>query len=365
MTKPCPVTNDMKKRAVISCGDKNRLFSVMNKARRGETVTFAVIGGSITQGCHADVKSESYAELVHGWWKRTFPGTVINYINAGIGATDSYIGVHRADSDLISCSPDVVIVEFSVNDSDKVINPRAYDSLLRKLLRSERNTAVILLFTMTQKGESMQEEHMKSGMLYGLPMISYKNAVFPELENNTLDWKDISPDDIHPSSAGHRIISELIISYLDIVFDELLSDVITMPFDTPSPYGDIYEKAVLSDNRSISPIACEGFEKSSASYQFPYGWTTICPGVLEFEVCARNIGVMYYRTTYGDNGIYSVLVDDNKEVLLDGDFPGGWGSFADYREVFTSDFPAVHRVKIIPSENTKNTKFSVLGLCLS
>ena len=55
---------------------------------------------------------------------------------AGIGGTNSYLGVHRVDEHLLAYKPDVVIVEFSVNDTDKTMNKYSYDSLVRKILSS-------------------------------------------------------------------------------------------------------------------------------------------------------------------------------------------------------------------------------------
>ena len=49
-----------------------------------------------------------------------FPDTEVNYVNAGIGATNSYLAVHRVDNDLLAHKPDVVVVEFSVNDSNTI-----------------------------------------------------------------------------------------------------------------------------------------------------------------------------------------------------------------------------------------------------
>jgi hypothetical protein len=302
---------------------------------------------------------------VYNWWKSTFPYTPVNYINAGIGATDSYIGVHRADRDVIACSPDVIIVEFSVNDTDEFLNPRTYDSLLRKLLVSGKSPAVILLFTVMQDGKSMQDEHMKLGTLYGLPMISYKNAVFPEIESGSLRWEDISSDDVHPSSAGHSIISQLVISYLESVYSLIPEKVRFSISDKPSPYGDIYSNALLMDSTNIKPVCCDGFEMSSVSSQFPHGWTTGSGGVLEFVVTARNIGIMYHRTTDGHSGVYSVLVDGAEKIHLDGDFSGGWGDYADYKEVYISDAPAVHRITLMPAEGLEKKIFTVLGLGIS
>jgi len=69
---------------------------VFAKAKRGEKVVVDVIGGSITEGALASAPDKRWASLVAQWWRDTFPKAKIEFINAGIGATGSDIGAHRA-----------------------------------------------------------------------------------------------------------------------------------------------------------------------------------------------------------------------------------------------------------------------------
>ena len=53
--------------------------------------------------------------LFQTWWNGQFSaGSTL--INAGIGATDSDYGCLRVQRDVLSQNPDLVIVEFAVND---------------------------------------------------------------------------------------------------------------------------------------------------------------------------------------------------------------------------------------------------------
>lgn len=350
----------MKKRALISKGDKNRLWSVMRKAGRGETITFSVIGGSVTQGCHAEKKSESYAELVYSWWKEKFPGTPINYINAGVGATDSYIGVHRADRDLLNHHPDIVIVEFSVNDTDEVINSKSFGSLVRKILLSEKNPAVIILANVKKDGSNLQEAHSAVGIEYNLPVISLANALFPEIEKGNIIWNDLYTDEVHPSTLGHAVIGELINSYLDEVYSEANNSDICI--NKIHEKNDMYADAHILDNMTVIPSECSGFVKSDIFYQFPNGWTAEKSGFISFEVKCKNIGLLYYKTTDGKSGTCSVSVDGEYVSSVNGDFPGGWGNYADYSQIYVSENPKNHIIKI-SLEGEKS--FTVLGLCIS
>ena len=359
-------TEDMIRRAVVNVGNTARLADAMKRAQAGEKITIGTIGGSITQGTAASTTDERYANRALQWWAKAFPKAQLDFVNAGIGATDSYIGVHRADADLLSKKPDVVIVEFSVNDTDAALNLQTYDSLVRKILQAENHPAVILLFTTQEDGTSLQDTHMQIGSAYNLPMISYKNAVLPEIEAGKFTWKDISPDNIHPNSVGHGIIGELLWSYFNSVYAKLDQiDTSDLTFTADPVTKDLYAKGQLLDSKTLTPKTIQGFELAEVSNQFPNDWTTKEGGELTFEVTGSNIGVLYYKTVDGKSGQYCVYVDDRLIQVLDGDFTGGWGNYAQAQQVYTSDTSSTHTVTIKQLEGTDLTQFTVLGLLVS
>lgn len=359
-------TEDMIRRAVVNPGNTARLADAMKRAQAGEKITIGTIGGSITQGTAASTTDERYANRALQWWAKAFPKAQLDFVNAGIGATDSYIGVHRVDADLLSKKPDVVIVEFSVNDTDAALNLQTYDSLVRKILQAENHPAVILLFTTQEDGTSLQDAHMQIGSAYNLPMISYKNAVLPEIEAGKFTWKDISPDNIHPNSLGHGIIGELLWSYFNSVYAKLDQiDTSDLTFTATPVTKDLYAKGQLLDSKTLTPKTMQGFEQAEVSNQFPNDWATKEGGELTFEVTGSNIGVLYYKTVDGKSGQYCVYVDDRLIQVLDGDFTGGWGNYAQAQQVYTSDTPSTHTVTIKQLEGTDLTQFTVLGLLVS
>lgn len=101
---------------IANHGNLYRLKKVMDRAKAGEALNIAFLGGSITQGSLSSKPELCYAYHVYEWWKKTFPQADFTYINAGIGGTTSQFGVARAEDDLLSKEPDFVIIEFSVND---------------------------------------------------------------------------------------------------------------------------------------------------------------------------------------------------------------------------------------------------------
>ncbi len=357
---------EMVTNAILNEGDLARLAAVMKKARDGEEITVAVIGGSITQGSSAS-NNNGYANVFSKWWTDTFPDTKVNFVNAGIGATTSYLGVHRADKDLLAYQPDVVVVEFSVNDSDSLFYKETYEDLIRRILIAENNPAVIQLFMTQEDGTSAQAVHLHVGFWYNLPRISYREAILKEIEKGTFTWDEISPDNIHPNDKGHAMVGEILWGYLNSVYAKL--DTITeevTPLTKEPQFTEGYIDATILDSSNITPVSLGSFEIAKVFAPFPNNWTTNGgKEAIVFETEAQNIGIMYYKTVDGRSGQYDVYVDGVKVWTLNADFTGGWGNYADSVEVYKSKEKKLHKIEIRKSDASTGDVFSILGLLIS
>lgn len=360
------LTDAMYERAVVSEGNKARLAKAMKKAANGEDITVGVIGGSITQGSSATDHNNCYAELFHKYWVEKFPQSNVNFVNAGIGGTNSYLGVHRVDTQLLDSKPDAVIVEFSVNDTDKLMNKYSYDSLVRKILNCDSQPAVMLLFTTQEDGTSLWETHKEIGAAYDLPMLSYRAVVYPEVSAGTLDWKDISPDNIHPNDEGHKLIGQLVSRYLDSVYDDLDNiDDSSVAFDTPAYTADYYKDAKMLGASDITPQEISGFEQGGNSVYpelFPDNFVTEGEGYLKFETECKCLGFFYLKKVDGKGGKYDVYVDGERKGTLDADFKGGWGNYGETQQILISKDSEKHTVEIKLAEGSTNTALTILGI---
>lgn len=362
------ITEKMYGRAILNEGNLARLAAAMKKAKNGEKVTVGVIGGSITQGSSATNQNNCYASRFNQWWTNKFPEAEIGFVNAGIGGTNSYLGVHRVDEQLLSHNPDVVIVEFSVNDTDKTMNKYSYDSLVRKILSYDTNPAVMLLFTTQENGTSLQDVHKEIGAAYDLPMISYREVVYPEVAAGTLDWKLISPDNIHPNDAGHDIIGQIVDRYLNEVYDKL--DTITeepTAFTADGYTNDYFKNAKMLGADDITATSSEGFEVTESGFyhQFPNNWKTEAGGTMTFDVECQNFGVFFLCTTDGKSGTYEVYVDGERKGKLEADFKGGWGTYGNTKQITLTKETAKHTIEIKPAEGSEDKGITILGLMVS
>ena len=250
-----------------------RLAQAIRKAKAGKPVTIGVLGGSITQGTGASTAANSYAAIVEAFWRRTFPDSPLTFINAGIGATDSYLGMHRVSS-LLSANPDFIIVEFSVNDGADILYQNYYDNLVYRILNAPSRPAVLLLFMTSDHGEDASAYHVPTGVKYHLPMISFREAVQSRVLSGEFGWNDILVDAVHPNDAGHSLAARLVIHYLQIVIANTEAGNVSLYYDVPKSDAVAYAHAEIYDNRSLKPTANVGFVPgTSDSAFFQNGWS--------------------------------------------------------------------------------------------
>lgn len=315
-------------KSVVSLGDTARVRRVLAKARRGEKVVVGVIGGSITQGASASAPENRYGNLVAQWWRETFPKAQIEFVNAGIGATGSDLGAHRAGKQLLVHKPDFVVAEYAVNDADTRLAAETLEGLVRQILKQPNQPALMLLFTMNENGTNAQKWHSAVGYRYDLPMVSFRDAVYPEVEAGRMKIGDVLADVVHPNDVGHRYCAESVINVLRTVLTNLPADN-DLPAIPPIPrplISDAFEHAAIYSADDISPVTNQGWAVSGES---PWGksWETSTPGsALEFEVEGDSVYVVFFRIK-GDMGIAEATVDGRPPVRLDGWFEADWGGY--------------------------------------
>ena len=355
-----------------SCDD-TALAAVMKKAAKGEHVVIACIGGSITQGTISSGSSDSevpfkrsYADIFFEWWKDTFPEADFEFVNAGIGGTDSYLGVHRVNKDVLEYEPDLVLVEFSVNDEDSLFYKKTYDNLVRKILLSDSQPAVMLLYMGQTNGATAQGNHVFVGFSYKLPMLSYSSLINDMMEQKVYTDKQLSGDEVHPSALGHAITGEILWKYLNNVYENVDSYGELQRFDMAAVMKESYINADIIDSSDADVISAGDFEKKRVCTQFPYGWEcTKGEGKLEIKAEFQNLGILYFATTNGLGGQYDVYVDGEYAGTINADFSGGWGNAIKAKQVYTSDSSAEHTITIKKSPDSTGDLFDLLGLLVS
>ncbi|OGO80740.1 MAG: hypothetical protein A2Y21_03880 [Clostridiales bacterium GWC2_40_7] len=376
----------------------------VDKANRGETVTVAYLGGSITVGAATfplegvnkdecrysytyDVNRESWRALTFQWMKDTFEKRPRQFrqVNAAIGGTGSIFGAFRAAKHLLEQRPDFLFIEFAVNDDKKGKltrdNPhtdfsiyRTYTSIISQVKNVNPEIAMFIPVSTFREDTALfepddfniaAEETVKAANLFCIPYtnigdVFYRNKLPDGVEKHRLfDGEDTPGNAVHPSPQGHKAYAAGVIEVLGSLFRKFTFDFEKPSIDDLKPYpehGKLYLAESLYDGimgwelenlpeREVRPVL-DGYKKL-ASRNRQAAFTFV------FEGSAAGIWFDLESTSA------------RMDVIIDGKMLGVWQYNAACKDDFVLSnctmFAAVleagkqHVLKLIPSE-TQNLK---------
>lgn len=207
------------------------LPNVAAKIAAGKPVKVAYLGGSITAANGWRVKTLA-------WFQKQYPGAQFSEIHAAIGGTGSDLGVYRLGFDVLRHKPDLLFVEFAVNDggSDPVEIHRGMEGIVRQTWQADAATDICYVYTLTgdmvkflQDGKYPRAASAMEAVAdhYDIPSMHFGVEVVKRLTADTLVFKSpekpspeeqaaigtrtvFSHDNVHPIDAGHAIYAEVV-----------------------------------------------------------------------------------------------------------------------------------------------------------
>lgn len=348
-----------------------RLKNLMKRAANGESLVIGFLGGSITQGSLSSTSKNCYAYLVYEWWKKSFPNAAFSFVNGGIGGTTSHYGGARAWKDVLCYRPDIVTVDFSVNDDANEFFEETYEGTLRRLLAAPSAPAVVVLNNVFyDTGKNAQNYHNRIADHYGIPHVSIKDTVYPDVESGKIVRADITPDNLHPNDKGHRLVADEICKLLDSIKAEMEEETIAgenikgkstkteASVLLPAPLTEnAYEHSRLiqiQDNEAIlDGFLVDPIEKKGMLDIFKNGWTAAHTNdKISFEIECSCLAVQYRKSVQQPVPKAKAVIDGDEAhaVILDGNFTEDWGDCLYLEPLLHHAEKKVHRIEIIVTD---------------
>ena len=220
-------------RDAVECRVREGLPNVFHKLRQGRPVRIAYLGGSITA-------QQGWRPKTLDWFRSQFPKADISEINAAIGGTGSDLGVFRLQQDVLDHQPDLVFVEFAVNDGGAPVHRihQAMEGIVRQTLRANDDTDICFVYTLVGAWtQTLRDGHFPRAASameavadhYGIPSIHMGLAVSKLEGQDKLVFKGnkptteaekaalgdrilFSPDNVHPyTDSGHELYAQAVI----------------------------------------------------------------------------------------------------------------------------------------------------------
>ena len=315
------------------CRPRGGLPNFFAKAQAGGDVRVAYLGGSITAAPGWRVFSLDRL-------KKDFPTARFSEISAAIGGTGSDLGAFRVGQDVIAHKPDLVFVEFAVNDGgappEQIL--ATMEGIVRQIQRADAATDICFVYTLSEpmlpdlaKGLFPRAASTMEAVAdhYAIPSVHYGVEVNRRIADGTLIFKGEKPekldatatpllfssDGVHPhAETGQRLYADVLARSLATIQAAATT---AAPHRLPEPLrADNWEKAKLipieqsmlrGDWKRVTPADDERAKSFAA--RMPVLWKAEKPGA-ELAVAYTGTRLAVYDLLGPGEGLVSVQVDD-------------------------------------------------------
>lgn len=329
----------MKPSPALAAVIRNGLPHVAERLAAGGPLRVVYFGGSITD-------APGWRVGFDAWLRMEYARSAITMHNASIGGTGSDLGVFRVERDVLAHEPDLVLVEFSVNDSNKDLlrAGRCVEGIVRQIRRARPACDICFVYTLCnapsviepfRRGElpPAAAVHDRVAEHYGVPAVVLGADVLrleaagrlalvaKGDERADLERRGITvfcEDGAHPLPAGH----DLYVQTLAAAWPRLLAES-AMPGARPPPLDpDNWEGARLLPLSEL--VRDAGVERLAGDVwpRLAWGrerlselWRVEQEGVgVEFTFAGTAFGL--YDVLGPDGGQVRVMVDDQPATLV-------------------------------------------------
>ena len=190
------------------------------------TVTIVCHGHSVPAGYFntpAVRPFESYPHLLHKALKERYPDAVINVTVTAIGGEHSVDGAKRFKRDVLACQPDLVLIDYALNDRSVGLDDaaKAWSSMIDQAMDED---VKVLLLTPTpdihhvpdDKAEDLNHHADQIRSLaetYNVGLVDSLAAFDTELKQGVVVSELLSNGYNHPNQKGHEIVVQQVLKW--------------------------------------------------------------------------------------------------------------------------------------------------------
>lgn len=319
-------------RDAVEFHSRDGLPDVLSKLREGREVRVAYFGGSITAAAGWRVKSLA-------WLQAQYPKAKVSEINAAIGGTGSDLGVYRLQFDVLRHKPDLVFVEFAVNDggAEPVEIQRCMEGIVRQCWTADPSMDLCFVYTLTggmvadlRQGHFPRAASSMEAIAdhYGIPSVHFGVEVVRRVVDGSLIFKAsktpndaereaigsrmvFSNDDVHPLDAGHELYARTLAKHLLSLTTEPASA--SVPHALVKPLvADHYQAATMLSLERAKPG--DGWTRlDSTQHPVAKSFTSRMPVVYKAEKPGTKLSFRFKGT---GAAIYDLVGPDCGQLLV-------------------------------------------------
>ena len=327
------------------CNPRNGIANAMARLSTGEPLRIAYLGGSITQ-------QKGWRIASRLWLQQQYPKARVSEINAALGGTGSDLGAFRLYRDVLQHIPDLVFVEFAVNDSglpaERIL--KSMEGIVRQIWHHLPQCDICFAYTLTHTDTAILQQGRCTGSQgvmetladhYGISSINLGLEIAKLAQDGKVIMKSpdrhierfpgelldvnsgatrneqgiipFSNDGVHPfADTGHQLYLAAFIR----AFEQMKSAAATGVHHLPAPlHAQNWERAqllglsraMLSGGEQLQPATsplCDQF-----GHMVPELWRLRTGGRMNFRFAGTVVAL--YDLLGPDSGMVQIKLDDH------------------------------------------------------
>ena len=304
------------------------------KVRQGQAVNIAYLGGSITRA------GGGWRDQTFRWFQQQYPAVSATEIMAAIGGTGSDFGAYRVGAHVLQHKPDLVFVEFAVNDQGKPAQAiqESMEGIVRQIRQNNANTDICFVYTFSkpqlevyQRGqfpvsvsamEAVADHYQLPSVFMGFPAVQQVIGGQMVMQGKVKDSPStpiFSEDGVHPlNETGQKIYAETLEKHLTAL--AAVGKPTKRRLEKPLMVNNLENATMLSIDKTERSAGWQAIDsvtvgKPYAAFLPKVYATTDTTDYLRFRVTGNSFGIV---DVVGPNsGQIVVRIDNDRPRYID------------------------------------------------
>ena len=283
----------------------------------------AFMGGSVTDGMGASAIRGGWRTRICNYLQETYPDVAFEQIAANIGGNGSQYGVYFARQFVAVKHPDVLFIEYAVNNAydgcgDAETLWMHYETLIHTIRAESPYTEIVLAYVSDSHHRSKDIIPVLEQIAdkYNLPSLNYYEAVMHAM-GDASNWSNFFIDGVHANDNGYDVMADV------------AKGLFTYAMQTPS---ETYEKAETPPAQARLQSEANALITSTLD-PVPSGWEKVekfsyagrhYNGCIQTTATDKSITVTFKGTDFGvlvefakDAGVLEYSIDGGAPETLD------------------------------------------------
>ena len=294
--------------------ERDGIPNVIRKMQKGEAVTVAFHGGSITM-------QDGWRGKTMEWLRNQYPSATFTEIDVSLSGTGADLAACRTDDEILKHNPDLLFVEYAVNGGTQ----QNMEGIVRKTWKQDNTTDIIFVYTVTVSHltsyssgilHSYAKDYEVVADYYGIPSIAFGFQIAELRDKGELTPKASSPeagkilfssDGTHPTMDGSILYAGAVARSIATMDKHTAVDSFAHDLKTPL-HADNWENAKMYD---YSAATFDGnwteYTATGNGYDNDYSYTggymstfmKIFPKMIGTKTAGSSFTVKFVGTTIG------------------------------------------------------------------